>query len=386
MKILADENILFVREAFSGLGAVRTLPGRAIGASEVAEAEVLLVRTVTPLNESLFGSKSPVFVGSASSGIDHVDGDCLSRRGIPFAHAPGSNARSVAEYVLSALVHLAHARDFVLREKRLGIVGAGHVGGHVREMATSLGMECVLNDPPLARETGDPIYRPIEDIYDCDIVTFHVPLVGMGVDRTQHQVDRSFIERMRPGFILFNTSRGPVVDSEALLHGLETGIVGGCVLDVWEHEPEIHPGLLEAGDIVTSHIAGYSFDGKLKGTLQIRAALVKSLGLECAWDPGPLLPPPDMPTLDLEPTEADPVHAVVSAVYDIRQEDRCMRALLTLPEAGRAMEFDRLRRDYRRRREFSNTTVRLFSEQSFLRETFLGLGFQVKLVEEEPSR
>ena len=111
MNILADENILFVQEAFSELGIVKTLPGRAIGVAEVADADVLLVRTVTQVNESLFGSKNPIFVGSASSGIDHVDRDYLARRGIPFAHAPGSNARSVAEYVLSALVHLAHAVD-----------------------------------------------------------------------------------------------------------------------------------------------------------------------------------------------------------------------------------------------------------------------------------
>ena len=383
MNILADENILFVQEAFSELGTVRTLPGRSIDASEVADADVLLVRTTTQLNESLFASNNPVFVGSASSGIDHVDGDYLSRCGIPFAHAPGSNARSVAEYVISALVHLAHARNFALPEKRLGIVGAGHVGRHVQEMATSLGIDCVLNDPPLARETGNPMYRPIEDIHDCDIVTFHVPLVRTGIDRTRHLVDRSFINRMKSGCIVFNTSRGPVVDSQALLQGLESGKVGGCVLDVWEHEPEIHAGLLEAADIASSHIAGYSFDGKLKGTLQIREALLEALDVDCEWDPSPLLPPPDLPSLDIETTDDDPVHTAVSTVYDIRQEDAYMRELLRLPKVGRAREFDRLRRDYRRRREFSNTTLRLPSERSFLRETFLGLGFQVQLIEKE---
>jgi erythronate-4-phosphate dehydrogenase len=180
VKIVADENIVLVAEAFGSLGDVTTMHGRSINAGAVQDADLLLVRTVTNVNADLLDGSNVRFVGSPTIGEDHVDKAYVASRGIGFASAPGSNAGSVADYVTSALVQLAEWREFDLSAKRLGIVGHGNVGKKVEVRANALGMECVLNDPPLQRVRSDVNYQDISEVLRCDIVTFHVPLTFEG--------------------------------------------------------------------------------------------------------------------------------------------------------------------------------------------------------------
>ena len=198
MKILADENIPFVRDAFSAFGEVAAVTGRDISPTLVRNADILLVRAVTRVDKNLLDASSVSFVASPTSGIDHIDVEYLETRGIGFAYAPGSNANSVAEYVVAALLEL-EPRIGPLSRKSLGIVGCGHVGSRVRAMGEALGMRCVLNDPPLERETGDSFYSPIEDVLGCDVVSLHVPLTHDGPDATYHLADEGFLRRMKPG-------------------------------------------------------------------------------------------------------------------------------------------------------------------------------------------
>ncbi|MBN2308885.1 MAG: 4-phosphoerythronate dehydrogenase PdxB [Candidatus Hydrogenedentes bacterium] len=376
MRIVADENIPFVREAFAALGEVTTLPGREIDAAAVRYADMLLVRSITKVNRELLDGSRVQFVATATIGEDHVDTGYLAEQGIAFSSAPGCNANSVAQYVTAALLELAARLDLDLPSLRLGIIGVGNVGKRVLAKATALGMECVLNDPPLWKETGDDRYRPIEEMHSCDIVTLHVPLTLQGRYATHHLAGERLVWNMRPKSILINTSRGPVADGNALKGALHSGHLRACVLDVWEDEPRVDEELLRGVFIGTPHIAGYSFDGKVNGTRQIYGAACRHLGVEPDWDSAPLLPTPECPEVRVPGGGGmGAVRDAVRAVYDIWRDDAAMRTVLDAPEEERPAVFDRLRKEYPRRREFFNTRAVVEPADTQLETQLGGLGF-----------
>ncbi len=377
MKIIADENIPYVREAFSAFGTVHTLPGRAITREALADANVLLVRSITRVDRDLLEGTPVRFVATATIGEDHVDKAYLQEKGIAFSAAPGCNAGSVCQYVTAALLSLADAFGLRLDAMTLGIVGVGNVGGRVWKAAEALGMRCMLNDPPLADKTGDPRYRPIAEILDCDIITLHTPLEKTGPYPTWHLADASFLGRMQRDGILINTARGAVADNQVVTAALQEGHLRAAVLDVWENEPHPEIALVEAAFIATPHIAGYSFDGKVNGTRQIYEALCAHLGVTPTWDPSPLLPAPECPEIRVNPDDPRAVSGAVRAVYDIMRDDAAMRGILTVPESERGAYFDRLRKEYPRRREFFNTRVRLTRSNTQVAATLSGIGFNV---------
>ncbi|MCX7886676.1 MAG: 4-phosphoerythronate dehydrogenase [Verrucomicrobiae bacterium] len=361
MKIVADPNIPFVLEAFGPLGHVVLVPGRTMTAHDVRDADCLLVRSVTAVNAALLEGSRVRFVATATIGTDHVDTAYLAGRGIGFASAAGSNANSVAEYVVAALLELAHRKNFRLRDKTLGVVGVGNVGSKVVRYAEALGMRVLQNDPPRQRSEGLNHFVSLERVLtEADIVTLHVPLTRTGTDATYHLFEP------RRGIII-NTARGAVLDNRALLQApLE-----GLVLDVWENEPDLLPGLLQKTDIGTPHIAGYSFDGKVNGTRMIYEATCSFFGLMPNWQPQ--LPPPPVPKVELDATglaEEEALRRVVSSVYDITADDRALRAA--------PHQFDRLRAEYPVRREFFNTAVLLRNAPEQLRQMCAALGFKLQ--------
>ncbi len=376
MKIVADENIRYVSEAFEGLGEVVLLPGRAIASADVRDADLLLVRSVTQVNADLLQGAAVRFVATATIGEDHIDRVFLEREGIAFASAPGCNANSVGEYLVASLLHLADKYDFSLASKSLGIVGVGNVGTNVAQKAEALGMRVVLNDPPRAAANGDPRFRPLEEILACDIVTTHVPLTNEGPHPTRHLVDEAFLKALKPGSCLINTARGPVVHNDALLAALQSDHIQGAVLDVWEHEPEVDLELLAAVDIASPHIAGYSFDGKVKGTVQIYEAACRFLEVPATWTPDGLLPEPEHPILTLE-EDTNSLKKVVDTLYPIMEDDARMRIIAHEVPENRHAYFDMLRKTYPRRREFYNTQVSCTDCSSALSAQLEGLGFSV---------
>ncbi len=381
MKIVADENIPYVREAFSSLGEVVTLPGRTLTPDAVRDAELLLVRSVTRVNHSLLDGSAVRFVATATAGEDHLNKAYLDSRGIAWASAPGCNAGSVADYVTSTLLRLAHHFEFDLTGMKLGVVGVGNVGRRVVQRASALGMDCVLNDPPLAEQSEDPRYRPLEEIYDCDIVTFHVPLVKEDPHPTFHLADDAFLHFLKRGAIVINTSRGPVVDNAALARILDDGHVRAAALDVWEGEPAIDTELLERVFLGTPHIAGYSFDSKINGTRMVYEAACRFLGIEPAWDPSPSLPVVENPVITVDgslESVQEAVSQAVFAVYDVRKDDEALRGLYNVPLEDRPAFFDRLRRDYPQRREFLNFTARIWPPNHEVHQRLAGLGFTCK--------
>ncbi len=382
MRIVADENIVLVKEAFGSLGDVKTMHGRSMDAASVRDADVLLVRSITQVNAELLDGSSVRFVGSPTIGFDHVDTQYLTARGIGFDSAPGCNANSVAEYIAGALLQLAEWRETDLTTKRLGIVGHGNVGKRVEIKARALGMECVLNDPPLARQGGTTHYEDLDVIKQCDVITLHVPLTKTGPDATAHLVDAAFLEQCKTGSIIINSARGSVIDGMALRTALESGAIGAAVLDVWENEPAIDTELLANCAIGTPHIAGYSYDGKVTGTRQIYEAACKHFGIEATWDAAPHLRSEDSEGIDVSGVDdtIEAVRTAVRAVYDVREDDKALREIRTMPTADRGPRFDALRRDYPVRREFHTATVRVGQSQSDTQAILSGLGFNLETV------
>jgi erythronate-4-phosphate dehydrogenase len=377
MKIIADENIPLVGEAFGPMGEVVAVPADAIRPLLVRDAQALLVRSVTPVGPALLDGSAVRFVATATIGVDHIDQEYLRRHGIGFSSAQGSNARSVAEYVFTSLAVLAERGGWRFRDKALGIVGVGNIGSRVARMAEGLGLAVLRNDPPLACETGDPKYVPIETLFDADIVTFHVPLTREGPDATHHMIGESLLSRLKRSVILLNTSRGSVADTAVLKAALGMKRLGAVVLDVWENEPNIDLELMNAVDIATPHIAGYSYDGKVNGTRMILHAFCRHFGLQRMWDPSPLMPPPARPRVVLPASLSvdEAVTTAIRAAYDIEADDQRMRGIMAQAPEHRADYFKSLRRHYPVRREFPETTVALDAADRAVVKALETLGF-----------
>ncbi len=378
MKIVADENIPCVQQAFASLGEVSLLPGRGMQPENVRAADILLVRSVTRVDASLLQGSPVRFVGSATIGYDHVDRDYLQQRAIGFATAPGSNATSAAEYVVSALMVLSGQQGFELAGKTVGIIGCGNVGSRVRRRLSALGMHCLVNDPPLQASAGHDDFVSLDTALQADIVTLHVPLTKNAPHPTLHLLDAAALDRLKPGAILINTSRGAVADNRALDALLATRDDLSVVLDVWENEPSISAALLQKVALGTAHIAGYSYDGKLRGTEMIYRAACDYFNRPVQWRAADELE--RAASIDLRHHDTDDVLAVaraaVLACYDVRQDDARLRATLSLPDAERALAFDRLRKDYPLRREFSESSVLLDEPAGALAQLLSGLGFE----------
>ncbi len=360
LRILADENIPLAVEAFGTLGTVRLLPGREITPADVQEADVLLVRSVTRVDARLIDGSPVRFVGTATIGTDHVDEAALRKRGIAFAHAPGSNAGSVVEYVLAALLRLAGRRGEALRGKTVGIVGCGNIGGRLAARLPALGLHVLKNDPPLAAQSGPSHdFIPLDALLaEADVVTLHVPLTYGGPHPTHHFFEETTLGRLKPGAWLLNTARGPVVASDALKAMRAAGGPGAVVLDVWENEPTPDPDLLRRVDIATPHIAGYSYDGKVQGTVMLYDALVGHLGASPEWEAASAFAPGpgDRPTLTPPApglSETDWLDALVRQMYDLGADDARLRRLPDLPPEEHAAYFSTLRKTYPRRRSFT---------------------------------
>ncbi len=380
VKIVADANIPHAKACFSHLGEVELIAGREITVEALSAADVLLVRSVTQVNESLLAESSVKFVATATIGVEHVDVDYLASRQIGFASAPGSNAVSVADWVTATLLAMADKHKWTLAGKSIGIVGVGNVGSRVAHKCEGLGMRTVLNDPPLARATGDSRFRPLEEIYGCDFVTLHTPLNRSGHDPTFHLANAAFFEKLKVGAAFLNSSRGGVHDTSALQHAIQAGRLSAVALDVWEGEPLVEVELLRAVDVATPHIAGYSLDGKIAGLLMIYRAVCKHLGLTTAHDSVDFLPEPEVKEIRLDPSDRplqEQVQQVVQRVYPICRDDSAMRDLIKVSGIERAKFFDGLRKNYPVRREFHNTTVRLPDCAGDLGRVLSGIDFSV---------
>ncbi len=374
MNILIDRNIPIPGKLFDGIAGTTYLDGRSITPDAVREADALLIRSVTRVDERLLEGSRVRFVATATIGTDHVDTEYLRSRGIAFASAPGSNADAVADYVVAALLALAERHGLRLRGMSMGIVGFGNVGRRVAARAEAMGMDLLRNDPPLERQ-GMTGLLPLGEVLRADVVSFHVPLCRTGQDATFHLCNGERLAQMRPGTLLINSSRGAVVETGALKEAIRSGRLRAAVLDVWEHEPAIDPEALRLAAIATPHIAGHSLEGKRNGALMVYNALCDFYGWEKRWDgaleapAGELRLPPD------DGEEQTLFRSLALQSYDIEEDDSRFRALMTRPDGG-AKAFEDFRVTYRHRREFSSMKIVLPPDRAALAPRLESLGFR----------
>ena len=349
MKILVDENMPYARELFSRLGEVKAVAGRPVPVDALNDADALMVRSVTKVNEALLSGKAIKFVGTATAGTDHVDQAWLQQAGIGFSAAPGCNAIAVVEYVFSALLILAERDGFALSDRTVGIVGVGNVGGRLQKRLEALGIKTLLCDPPRADRGDEGDFHTLDElVQEADILTFHTPLYKEGQYKTLHLADEALIRRLKPGTILINACRGPVVDNAALLQRLQANQSLSVVLDVWEV------------DIGTPHIAGYTLEGKARGTTQVFEAYSAFIGHPQQVALDTLLPAPEFGRITLHgPLDQATLKRLAHLVYDVRRDDAPLRKV-----AGVAGEFDKLRKNYQERREWSSLYVQCSDVQA----------------------
>ena len=338
MKIVVDDKIPYIREKLALLTSdVVYLRGAEITASDVKDADALIVRTRTHCNEQLLSGSKVQFVATATIGFDHIDTDYLKQAGIAWTNCPGCNSGSVAQYVECSLLQLQQYLGLNLHESTIGIVGCGHVGSKVKAVAERLGMHVLVCDPPLEKtnpyHSSSITYVPLDIIErECDVITFHVPLTHEGPYATFHMADEDFFHRLPRVPYIINTSRGEVVDNIALLSALQEGRVKDAVIDVWENEPKLNETLLQRVFIGTPHIAGYSADGKVNADNMVIDALCRHFRLP---HPGKIVPP-ELP-IDFQDT-GSPLD-----YYNPMEDSRQLK--------NDASKFESLRNNYPLRRE-----------------------------------
>lgn len=344
MKVIVDDKIPYVREAIMPLAdEVVYLPGNRFTPEAVKDADALIVRTRTRCDGALLEGSRVRFIATATIGFDHIDTDYCRRAGIAWRNCPGCNAGSVRQYVHAALLLLKRLRGLRPEASTLGVVGAGHVGSRVARMAQEMGFRVLVNDPPRADREGTNRFAPLAALAtECDVITFHTPLVKEGRYPTFHLADATFFASLRHRPVIVNTSRGEVTDTEALLDALRAGTIREAVIDTWEHEPDIDHELLQRAFLGTPHIAGYSADGKANATRMALEALCDFFNIRADIRADIRITPPSLPPRIYS---ADPEEAFLQ-LYDPRRDSEALKAH---PES-----FEHLRGNYPLRREQAN--------------------------------
>lgn len=292
MKIIVENKIPFIKGVLEPFGNVEYLAPYHITASAVADADALIVRTRTRCDASLLENSSVKFIATATIGTDHIDLPWCESRGITVANAPGCNAPAVAQYVISSVLHALSSGEKP-ENLTIGIVGVGHVGHIVEQWARGLGMKVMLCDPPRAAAEGPEMFVSLDEIArKCDVITFHTPLTKAGEYPTFHLADGDFFASCCRMPLVINSARGPVTDTSAMIEAVDRKLIKRPVIDCWENEPQISVELLARAIISTPHIAGYSFQGKMRATAMAVKAFCDNFGFETPASPELLPYPP----------------------------------------------------------------------------------------------
>lgn len=336
MKIIVDNKVPYIRETLEKIAdQVIYLPGKDITHDIVKDADALITRTRTKCNRELLEGSNIKFIGTATIGFDHIDTEFCKRANITWKNCPGCNAGAVEQYVHAVLLLLEKEKGINLKNSCIGIIGVGHVGTRIRNMAERLGMKILLNDPP-RNDNGEKGYVDLQTIADnCNIITFHTPLIREGKYKTYHLADKDFFGLLKRKPVIINTSRGEVIDTNAILDALNNNTISEAVIDVWENEPNINIDLLNKVFIGTPHIAGYSADGKINATRMTLESLCQFFNINTEINIS-LPPDPNAPYSDDENTR-------ILQQYNPHDDCEALRSHTQM--------FEQLRGDYKLRRE-----------------------------------
>jgi erythronate-4-phosphate dehydrogenase len=377
IRIVADEKIPLLKGILEPYADVIYTDEVMLSRKLLRHADALLIRTVTTCDADLLEGSEVKFIGSSSAGFDHIDTLFCEKHGIHWVNAPGCNAVSVSQYACSALLSIAQKTGESLQDKTLGIVGVGNVGRRVQKLAETIGLKVLLNDPPRERSEGPGEFSSYFDTVErADILTFHVPLIRTGQDKTYHMFDQESLSKMKEDSWLINSSRGEVIRSADLKTALVSGRSPKLILDVWENEPRIDLELLPYVFIATPHIAGYSLEGRTNGTAMIIRELAHFFDLPLRnWNSEMILVP-EKKVIDFDGKERvkeDILREIVFSTYSIQDDDYRFRSN---PKA-----FELYRANYPVRREFSAYHLRLKNTPSKIQELLSNIGFSIERVE-----
>ena len=372
MQWVVDSDLWGAPRAFEHLGSVRTVNGRRLIPSDLADADGLIVRSVTQVNRALLEGTPVRFVGTATSGEDHIDLDYLRSRGIAYANAAGTNSRPVAEYVLAALFEWAWRTARPLAGATLGVFGRGRIGSIVADWADSLGMRVLCCDPPLAEAGAVDLHSAEGVLSQSDVVTLHVPLTRHGPCATAGLVNADWLARLPRQAWLINTSRGEVVNRQDLFDAIDAQRLAGAILDVWDGEPVADDALFSRATLLTPHLAGYSASAHRRASLRMIEAVEEFLAArggasssKSRSNPEPMnsIHPPEAEASFVEVRQLPPetdlafISRILGITCDLPALDAEFR--VRSKTVGAAAAFDAVRRAARARREMTDSALQL---------------------------
>lgn len=377
MRILVDSAMPYWQEFFVPLGEVFTFVAGEIDAQILSSIDALLVRSTTKVNQSLLQKMPKLsFVGTATAGYDHLDVCVLEQRNIKWTAAGGCNARAVAQYVTSAVLNLAYSDKFLLKDKKIAVVGYGNVGSRVFKAFKALGCDVSAYDPPLASQlsandlAATKTFIDFNKVIKADIICLHAPFNSHCEFPSQHMFNKEVLSQLKPHQYLINAGRGELIDNQALLalFQMNSAALPQVILDVWENEPNIEPLLIPFLRYSTQHIAGHTLEGKAAGTSMLYDSLCVHIAQETRLALADFLPVYTRKlTSDLQASidnaqvyDATEVQSIArklaNCIYDIKNDDSVFRALMA-QSGDVGADFAQSRRKYPIRREFSALPV-----------------------------
>jgi len=357
MKIIADENMPNVEALFGGLGDIALVNGRSLSKEQLMDADVLLVRSVTKVNESLLEGTPVKYVGSATIGTDHVDTEYLLEKGIGFNSAPGCNADAVADYVFSSLSYLYFTKSVNWLEAKVGVVGQGNVGRCVASRFVELGCEVVAYDPLVDETVSGVTLTTLCEVMTCDVICLHAPLTHTGAYPSFDMINDEYVAHLSAGQTIISAGRGGVINETALIERFHA--LGGAlnlVLDVWHEEPHPNMQLAALCDIATPHIAGYSKQGREKGTWFIYQSVCNFFDIPLKSSFSEAVSQGSICEIkmnsDLGKEEA--LNRAIQCCFDVARDSARFKYVMS---SGEDKGFDWLRKNYVERDEFNTACV-----------------------------
>lgn len=374
LNIVVDENIAYP-EAFEIFGKVTKINGREMSNSLIRDCDILVIRSVTEVNEKLLQNTKVKFVGTATSGSEHVDIEYLNENKIFFTDARGCNSFAVAEYVIAAITKLLSDSDEQFSNKTVGIIGYGNIGTKVAKMCQALGIKIKVNDPPLSRIDKSFQSVSLDEILKCDIISLHVPLTFQGKDRTFNLLNVN-LSLLKENTILINTSRGGVVNESKLLEVLNQKRIR-LVTDVWINEPDVNIDLLAKSDVSTPHIAGYSIEGKVNGTKIIFEQLNNFLGTNYKFDFFNNHHKREIIEFNFD-FSPKTLNDLLKRICNVERDTLAMKRMYVMASEERKKFFDDFRKNYSHRKSFNNYLIKT-SDNSLI-EKLEAMRFQVQII------
>ncbi|MBE2281185.1 MAG: DUF3410 domain-containing protein [Ignavibacteriaceae bacterium] len=374
MKIIADENIDFLSETFAKHGELIRMNGRNIPEFLTPGIDALIVRSVTKIN-SLPEKSNLKFVGTTTIGTDHINIDLLHKNGIYFSNAAGCNSTAVAEWTIAAILNYICTNSLELNKIKLGIVGFGNIGKKVNLLAGKLGIQTFVNDPPLQDEGFNFPFVTLENLEECDIITFHLPLTKSGKYPSYGLIDENHTVLNSNVKLLINSSRGEIISIKTLKKFAESG-EKSVYLDVWEGEPVIDTYFLDYVELATPHIAGYTAEGKFNGTMMIYEQFCNFFGF-------PQSDKLELPKMMVRFTRKDVpalenVSSLLSTIAHHKEDTEQLKKAKSLLQDDLGKYFDELRKNYLPRREWSNIILKSsdFNNNEIVILQTLGFNFE----------